>query len=61
MPHKNERVELEMKIMKYRRRAILFAADDGREAAEEGEGEMRDSGTQLCPIAKIHDLPGMKH
>jgi hypothetical protein len=29
MLHKAERVELEMKIIKYRQRAILFAADDG--------------------------------
>jgi hypothetical protein len=25
----------------------------GREAGEEGEGEMNDAGTQPCPIAKI--------
>jgi hypothetical protein len=28
MPHKNERVELEMKIMKYRRMADLAVSDE---------------------------------
>jgi hypothetical protein len=28
MPHKNERVELEMKIMKYRQMAVLAVSDE---------------------------------